>query len=136
MEIKICKYKSLFAGIYKPPNLREADLTISLETIIIKLSNKCEKLILMGDFNMSTINTILSHFLDTLGLAPLNIHRTCFKNSKNQSYTDLLLTNFKPSFMKTKYFETGISDHHIMNSTIMRTDFTRKIHFKSPKLRY
>ena len=54
IEITIRKNKILVAGIYKPPNLSETDFTTSLETIISKLSNSYEKLILMGDFNMTT----------------------------------------------------------------------------------
>ena len=104
--------------MYKAPNLSETDLTTNLEAIISKLSNKYEKLILMGDFNMTITNQILS------------IARTCFKNSKNPSCIDLLLTNFNPSLMKTNAFETGISDHHKMISTIM------KLRKESPKTKY
>ena len=100
--------------------------------IIHKLSNKYEKLILTGDFKMTTSNPILSQFLDTFALSSLNVDPACFKNSKNPSCIDLLLTNFKPSFMKTNFFETGISDHHKVISTIMKLHFTRK----SPKTKY
>ena len=130
-EMTIHKNKILVAGIYKPPNHSETDLTTNLETIISKLPNKYEKLILI-DFNMTTSNLFLSQILDTFALSPLNIDPTCFKNSKNQSCIDLLLTNFKPSFMKTSAFETGISDHHKMISTIMKLHFTRE----SPKTKY
>ena len=106
IEITIRKNKILLAGIYKPLNLSETDFTTNLETIISKLSNKYEKLILMGDFNVTTTNPILSQFLDIFALSPLNIDPTCFKNSKNPSCIDLLFTNFKPNFMKTK-LETG-----------------------------
>ena len=75
---------------------------------------------------MSTSNPILSQFLETFALSPLNINPTCFKNSKNPSCIDILLTNFKPSLMKTNVFETGISDHHKMISTIMKLHFTRE----------
>ena len=101
--------KIFVAGICKPPNFSETDLTTNLGTIISKLSNKYEKLIFMGDFNTTTSNPIQSQFLDTFALLLLNIDATCFKNSKNPCCIDLLLINFKPSFMKTKVFETGIS---------------------------
>ena len=81
---------------------------------------------------LTTSNPILSQFLDTFALSSLNVDPTCFKNSKNPSCIDLLLTNFKPSFMKTNNFETGISDHHKMISTIMKLHFTRE----SPKTKY
>ena len=131
IEIAIRKNKILVVGIYKPPNLSETDFTTNLETIISKLSNSYEKLVLMRDFNMTTSSPNLSQFLDTFALSPLNTDPTCFKNSKNPSCIDLLLTNFKPSFMKTNIFETGISDHHKI-STIMKLHFTRE----SPKTKY
>ena len=62
IDITIHKNKFLVAGIYKPPNLRETNFTTNLETILSKLSNKYEKIILMGDFNMTTSNPILSQF--------------------------------------------------------------------------
>ena len=86
----------------------------------------------MGDFNMTMSNPILSQFLDAFALSPLNNDPTCFKNSKNPSCIDLLLTNFKRSFMKINNFETDISDHHKMISTIMKLHFTRE----SPKTKY
>ena len=86
----------------------------------------------MGDFNMTTSNPILSELLDVFALSPLNIDSTSFKNSKNPSCTDLFLTNFKPSFMKTNVFEIEISDHHKIISTTMKLPFTRE----SPKTKY
>ena len=53
IEMTIRKNKILVAGIYKPPNLSETHFTTNPETIISKLSNKYEKLILMVDFNMT-----------------------------------------------------------------------------------
>ena len=81
---------------------------------------------------MTTSNPILSQFLDTFALSPLNIVLmipTCFKNSRNSRCIKLLLTNFRPSFMKVNVFETSISDHHKMISTVMKLHFTRE----SPK---
>ena len=109
-EITICKNTILLWGIYKPSNLSEIDFTSSLKTIVSKLSYEYEKLILMGDFNMTW-------YLDTFALLPSNINPTCFKNSKNPSCI---------------VFETGISDHHKMISTIIKFHFARE----SPKTKY
>ena len=87
----------------------------TMETIIRKLSNIYEKLILMGDCNLTTSNPIL-RFLDTFALSSLTIDPTCFKNSKSSRCINFLLTNFKPSFMKINVFETSISDHNKMIS--------------------
>ena len=112
--------------------VKPTDFTTSLEIMISNLSNSNEKLILMGDLNMTLSNPILSQFLDTLALSSFNIEPTSFKNSKNPSCIDLLLTNFKPSFMKRNIFETGISDHHKMISTIIKLYFIRE----NPKTKY
>ena len=71
-------------------------------------------------------NPILSQFSDTFSLSPLNIDLTCFKNSKKPLSIELLLANFKPSFMKTDFFETDISDHYKMIPTIMKLHFTKE----------
>ena len=67
-EITIRKNNILVAGIYKIPNLSETDFTSSLEAIISNLSNIYEKLILMGYFNVTTSNQVLSQFFDTCAL--------------------------------------------------------------------
>ena len=69
--------------------------------------------------------------MDTFAFSPLNINPTCFKNSKNSSCIDLLLRNVI-CFMKTNVFETGISDHHKIITTIMKLHFTRE----SSKIKY
>ena len=70
--------------------------------------------------------------MDTSALLPLNFDPNCFKNSKYSSFIDLLLTNFKSTFMKRNVFPTGISDHHKMISTIMKLPFTKE----SPKAKH
>ena len=56
-------------------------------------------------------------------IAPTQIR---VKNSENPCCINLMLTNFKPSFMKAKVFEIGISDHHKINSITMKRHFTRE----------
>ena len=73
---------------------------------------------------MTASNPILSQFLATFALSPLNTDPTCFKSSKNPCCISLLLRNFKPSFMKINVFKTGISNGHKMISTIMKLRFT------------
>ena len=126
IEVNICKNKILVAGIYKPSNLTEASFNTNPETIISKLSNTYEKLILKGYFHLTMSNPILSQFSNTFSLSPLNIDPTCFKNSKNPRSIKHLRKNFKPSFMKTNVFETGISDHYKIIPTIMKLHITRE----------
>ena len=100
-EIAIRQNKNLVSGIFKPPNLIETDFTI-----LKNYGKKYEKLFFLDDFNMTTSNQIRSQFLDKVASSPQNIDSSCFKNSKYPSFNissfiDLLLTNFKPSFIKT-----------------------------------
>ena len=81
---------------------------------------------------MTTSNPILIQFSDTFALSLSNIDQTCFKNSRNTSCIDLVLTDFKICFTKTNVLETGISDHHKIISTIMKLHFTKE----SPKTKY
>ena len=74
---------------------------------------------------MTTSNPVLSQFSDTFTVSPLNVNPNYFKNPN----INFLLSNFKPSLMKTNVFETGISDHHKMISTIIKLHITRE----SPK---
>ena len=57
---------------------------------------------------------------------------TCFKGDGGLRI-DLLITNSKFSFMKTNSFETGLSDHHHMIYTILKTKFEK---FEPKKLIY
>ena len=54
---------------------------------------------------MTMSNPILSQFLATFALSSLNIEPTSFEISKNPYYIDLLLTNFKPNFMKRNFLK-------------------------------
>ena len=51
-------------------------------------------------------------------------HPTCFKSSRGRCI-DLIFTNRKHSFMQSKSFETGFSDHHHMIYTILKTTFIK-----------
>ena len=54
---------------------------------------------------------------------------TCLKGDGG-SFIDLLITNYKFSFMKTNSFETGLSHNNHMIYTIYKTKFEK---FKSKK---
>ena len=60
-------------------------------------------------------------FCDTYNLHNLVTEATCFKNPLNPSLIDLILTNRSKSFINTVVLETGLSDHHKMTVTVMKT---------------
>ena len=49
---------------------------------------------------------------------------TCFKRDGG-SWIDLLITNSKFSLMKTNSSETGLSDHHPIIYTFLKTKFEK-----------
>ena len=65
-------------------------------------------------------------FCETYNLKNLIVDPTCFKNPHNPSSIDLILTNKYRSFQNSHTLETGLSDHHKMTITIMRSYFPKQ----------
>ena len=78
----------------------------------------------MGDFNMTPNNPKLSELIADHELCTLISEPTCFK-SINPTCIDNFLTNKKTRFMKTLTFETGVSDHHKLIGTMLRSTFAK-----------
>ena len=51
--------------------------------------------------------------------------KTCFKSVGDPSCVDLFLTNCSKSFQETNVISTGISDHHKMIITVLKTTFKK-----------
>ena len=77
----------------------------------------------IGDFNLEPSDATLKHFLDSNGLHNLIKGHTCFKGKG--SLIDLILVNRKFSFKNTQSCETGLSDHHHMVYTMLKTTFQK-----------
>ena len=77
--------------------------------------------LIMGDFNMEPSNPSLKVFLNSNNLYNLINSNTCFKGKG--SCIDLFLTNRKCSFKCSDSYETGISDHHHMIYTMLKSCF-------------
>ena len=99
--------------------------------IFSKLLNKYHRsfyekfwqLYIIVDFNLEPSNTTLKHFLDSNGLHNSTKGHNCFKGK--DSLIDLILTNRKFSFKNTQSFVTGLSDHHHMVYTMLKTTFLK-----------
>ena len=72
--------------------------------------------------------TALRNFCDLYQLKNLVREPTCFKNPDNPSCIDLFLTNCSRSFQDTQVIETGLSDFHKMNLTVLKMFFTKQKH--------
>ena len=77
----------------------------------------------MGDFNSQPTDSIMKDFMDANGVINLIKSNTCFKGKG--SCIDLILTNRKYSFKHSNSVETGISDHHHLIYTMLKTTFPK-----------
>ena len=62
---------------------------------------------------------------DTHCLSNMIKEPTCFKNILNPSSIDLILTNRSRMFQNSIAIETGLSDHHKLTITVMRSLFLK-----------
>ena len=88
-------------------------------------SSKNENFILIGDFNSEPKETIMKDFCESYNFKNLVKEPTCYKNPKNPSLIDLILTNCPRSFQNTTTVETGLSDFHKMTLTVLKTHFEK-----------
>ena len=68
----------------------------------------------------------MSEFCQIYNLHNLINDPTCYKNPNNPSSIDMILTNRKNCFENSITIETGLSDHHKMIITVMKSKFKKK----------
>ena len=98
-------------GLYKSPSFSEKVFLFHLNNAYNFFCTTYENVTLIDDFNMIPENKKLSDFCEMNKFEHLILKPTCFKGLL-PSTIDLLLTNYKQSFMKSYVYETGISGYH------------------------
>ena len=83
-----------------------------------------EDFIVIGDFNESETSPALDSFLDEQKCKNIIKNKTCFKSVKG-SCIDLILTSRPSLHQFTNVFETGISDHHLLIYTMLKSTYTK-----------
>ena len=73
---------------------------------------------------MTLGNPNFNELIEDHELSALISEPTCFK-SINPTCIDNFLTSKKTRFMNTLTFETGVSDHHKLNGTMLRSTFAK-----------
>ena len=102
----------------------------NISKTVDSLLNIYENIIIIGDININTLQKNsrgfkkLKEFCDSYDLKNLINAATCFQ-AENPTSLDLILTNKTRSFIKSKSVTTGISDHHSMVTTMLRSHVTR-----------
>ena len=120
LEFHQSKRKWLILGIYKAPNQKDAEFLQHLSWLLDFYNTTHENIIIIGDFNMTTENHYFNDFMEMFTLSCLINKPTCFQ-SINPTCIDLILTNKPNLFKLSANFETGLSDHHKLISTIMKS---------------
>ena len=123
-ELNLRKEKWLVISIYRPPSQDSEFFLNSLTVILDHFTKAYDNYLIMGDFNLEPHDKRLGYFLNSNNLVNLVKTNTCFKGSG--SCIDLILTNRKYSFKNTTSYETGLSDHHHMILTMLKTTFQQK----------
>ena len=119
--INLRKEKWLVISIYRPPSQNSEYFLNSLTKNINYFANTYDNHLILGDFNLEPTDSALMGFLDSNSLTNLIKTNTCFKGKG--SCIDLILTNRKFSFKFTSTYEKGISDHHHIIYTMLKSCF-------------
>ena len=120
-EINLRKEKWLFVSIYKPPSQSNQCFLNILGDLLDFYSHDYENKAIRGNFNLEPSNPSIVSFMNNQNLFNLVKSNTCFEGKG--SYIDLILTNRKYSFKNRCSFETGLSDHHHLIYSVMKTTF-------------
>ena len=123
-EFSVNNKKWLLLGNYKTPSQNDLPFINESNLALNFFSPVYENFVLLGDFNMPTENPNLRNYLRSFDLESLVDSPTCY-NSINHTYIDLILTNKRNHFMKSATFETGLSDHHKLTTTILRKTISK-----------
>ena len=121
IQINLGKEKRLFVSIYKPPSQSSQYFLDLLGDMLDFYSQGYDNKVILGDFNSEPSNPSIASFMNNQNLFNLVKSNTCFKGEG--SCIDLILTNRKYYFKNTCSFETGLSDHHYLMYSIMKTTF-------------
>ena len=124
LEIPVFETNWLVIGTYKVSLLSDIAFTSEITNILTFYRSTHYNILLMGDFNMTPNNPKLSELIDDHELCTLISEPTCFK-SINHTCIDNYLTNKKTPFMKTLTLEMGVSDHHKLIGTMLRSTFVK-----------
>ena len=120
-ELNLRKDRWLFVSIYKPPLQNNQYFVIILSDLLDFSSNEYDNNVVLGDFNLEPSSPSLLSFMDSQNFASLIKNRTCLKGTG--SCIDLIFANRKYSFKNTSSYETGLSEHHHLIYSVMKTTF-------------
>ena len=130
MELNISGRKWFILFAYRPESIDRTLFFDEISTSLGKAVKNYDYILLAGDLNVNmdipTTDTkgLLSDLCDTFDLTNLINKITCTKKREGSSL-DVLLTNHPKCFQHTCVIETGLSDHHKLIGSFLRSKFQR-----------
>ena len=91
-----------------------------------ELNSKYGNILIISELTTEVSQHSLNEFCQSYNLESIVNKPTCFKNSKNPSCIDLIMTNKQERFLKSKTVETGLSDFHKMGVSVFKTSFKKQ----------
>ena len=125
-EINLKNRKWLVFGGYNPNKNNIINFVNHMGPILDFYMPKYDNFLLLGDFNSEMSEDPMINFCETYNLSNLIKEPTCFKNPHNPSTIDLILTNRPRSFLHSTTVETGLSDHHKLTITVLKSFFQKQ----------
>ena len=125
VEINLRKRMWLLSGYYNPNKCQISHHLECLNSLLDEYSNKYEKYVFIGDFNVNTSNSSMKEFCSLNGLKNLINEPKCYKNSEKPTCIDLILTNQPTSFQHSTVLESGLFDFHLLTVTEFKMNFQK-----------
>ena len=126
IEVKLRKKKYILVAGYCPHKEMAPYFLYHVGKALDKILGDYDNILMIGDFNSTQEESCMRDFCDTYNLENLIKEPTCFKSTENPSSIDVMLTNAKNSYQNSKAIETGLSDHHKMTVSVLKTFFLKK----------
>ena len=124
IELRLLNSKWLILGTYKPLSENKPTYISETQKLFTYYRSSYDNILLLGDFNMSFSIKNMKDLCDMFELNHLSKDPTCFKSS-NPSYIDNFYASKKTTFFNSSTVEAGISDHHSLICTMLRSTFCK-----------
>ena len=126
LELNPRKVKCFLFGAYNPYKDNISNFVRQLGPIVDTFLSTYDNLLLLWDFNSETSEFIRKELCEMYNLKNLIKDTTCSKNPSNPSSTDVMLTNRPRSFLNSTTTEPGLSDHHKLTISVLKTFFQKQ----------
>ena len=123
-ELNLGKDKWMLMCIYRPPKQNNQYFLENLSSIADHYSSIYGNYIFLVEFNMEPNYPAFTSFMQSFNLLNLIKTNTCFKGKG--SCIELILTKRKYCFKHSSTFESGLSDHHHLVYSMLKTCFKRE----------